>query len=89
MINLKIIIVLLVILFNTILTNALILNVSSPISGSIYNFRNISYNMSSDDVSDFYIIENRVKSIRANKMCDNVLLCNVIKRAKKGITIYQ
>ena len=65
------------IIFSILFVGAVSLDVGIPSSGSVFNYTNVSYNLNSSETSDFYILKNRLKSNSANKLCDNIVFCNV------------
>ena len=72
MIKIKIGFIVCFILFSVLFVEAVSLSVSKPSSGSVFNYTNVSYNLNSSEISDFYILKNRLKSNSANKLCDDV-----------------
>ena len=68
-----------VILISAVLT----LTITEP-TGFVFNNSNISYILLSDETSDFYIFEDRLRSSSADKLCDDVTSCNITVRAREG-----
>ncbi|MAG01878.1 hypothetical protein CMI42_00935 [Candidatus Pacearchaeota archaeon] len=64
--------------------SALTLTVTSPANAGIFNKSTIDYVLTSDEVSDFYIFKNRLRSNRAVKLCNDVTSCNASIRAREG-----
>ena len=72
------------ILFGILLVSAVNLTISNPSTGSIFATKSINYTLSSDEISDFYIIKTRLRSNSAKKLCDDVTSCNVTVSAREG-----
>lgn len=71
-------------IFCILLVSAVNLIVITPVTNSVFNNKNISYNLTSNEISDFYILKNRLSSNSADKLCDDVTSCNVSVSAREG-----
>ena len=78
------VVIIISILFGILLVSAVNLTINYPSTGSVFATKSINYNLSSDEISDFYILKTRLRSNSAKKLCNDVTSCNVTVSAREG-----